>query len=69
MRLYTYGEIDDGVVRDEGARLKRERATLEARLLERRRQAGRRFDAVDPGRLRRICAAVWLERAGEAERL
>jgi hypothetical protein len=67
----TYGEVDDGVVRDEGGWLERERLLLEARLLDLRPPAVQRFDSLDRDRLNEICAAVaaWLDPVREPERV
>jgi hypothetical protein len=58
VRLFTFGEIDETVVREEGAALRRERAGLESRLSALRAASLPAFGHVDAHVLRRACAAV-----------
>ncbi len=70
VRLYTYGEVDEEVIREEGANLRRQLGVLE----ERRRSLDQRpvdyGERLNPEVLERVCAAVaeWLDRAGEEDR-
>jgi site-specific DNA recombinase len=70
VKLFTYGEIDDQMIRDEAAKLRRERSALEERLRAIRRPRNSGPTDVDPERLAAICQAVagWLERAGDEDR-
>ena len=73
VRLFSYGEIDEAVIRDEGAALQRQRAMLEDRLTSVERPAELKFTAgdVDADALDRTCRAVaeWLGRVGDADRM
>jgi hypothetical protein len=71
VRLYTFGEIDEQVVRDEGANLRRQRLLLEQRLKSLQQRAAPAGIRMDPEMLARTCSAVatWLDRAGAAERV
>jgi hypothetical protein len=71
VRLFTFGEIDDEVVREEGGNLRRRRAVLEERLRALQHRAVPPGGGVDPNMLTEVCSAVaaWLERAGPAERV
>ncbi len=71
VRLYSFGEVDEQPVREEGANLRRQRTLLEERLSTLRGSAAPIAGQVDARALSRACAAVanWLDRAGPAERL
>jgi site-specific DNA recombinase len=71
VRLYTFGEIDESVVREESAELRRQRDVLEERLRSLQRVAAPSALVTDPQQLTRACAAVarWLDGAGPQERV
>jgi site-specific DNA recombinase len=70
VRLYTFGEVDEQLVREEGANLRRQRTLLQERLSALRGPTTPVSDQVDSSALARACAAVadWLDRAGPVER-
>ncbi len=70
VRLYTYGEVDENVIREEGTRLQRQRMLLQERLGSLRGSATPTSQQVDPEGLAKTCAAVadWLDRAGDGDR-
>jgi site-specific DNA recombinase len=69
VKLFTYGEVDEHVIQEEGATLKRERLLAEERLAELRR-VSKPIGPVDSEMLEKACAAVgeWLDRADESDR-
>ena len=69
-RLYTYGEVDENVIREEGTHLQRQRILLQERLGSLRGSAAVTIQQVDPEGLAKTCAAVadWLDGAGERDR-
>ena len=71
VRLYSYGEVDEDIIRDEVAGLRRQRAALEDRLRAVRSPAPAVGKGVSPDLLEQACAlvAAWLERAGDEERV
>jgi site-specific DNA recombinase len=71
VRLYTFGEIDEEFVREEGACLRHQRLVLEARLKSLRPAPLPMTAPVDADALTRACSAVaaWLDQAGPAERV
>jgi hypothetical protein len=71
VRLFTFGEIDEQIVREEGANLRRQRMLLEQRLKALEQRAAPAGIKMNPEMLARTCSAVatWLDRAGPAERV
>jgi hypothetical protein len=71
VRLYTFGEIDDGTVRSEGEELRRRRQTLEQRLSAIAPIDSPSTQPIDPTMLERACALVrgWLENADTERRM
>jgi site-specific DNA recombinase len=71
VRLFSFGELDEQVVRDEGANLRRQRALLQSRLDALCGTAAPAIGQVDAAALSRTCAGVakWLDDAGPAERV
>jgi site-specific DNA recombinase len=70
VRLYTYGEIDEHVIRDESTKFRRERQLLEERLRLLHPLVLPAREHADPDLLATACSVVadWLERATEKER-
>jgi site-specific DNA recombinase len=70
VRLYTFGEVDEELVRQESANLHRQRALLTARIRSLESTTRLATTHTDPATLKRACAAVaaWLDRAVESER-
>jgi site-specific DNA recombinase len=71
VRLYTFGEIDEAVVREEGETLRRHRSQIEERLRPLQRSTIPTALSVDPEQLKLACAAVaeWLDRRDPEERV
>ena len=71
VRLYTFGEINDETVRDEGADLRRRREVLEERLTALAPTVIPAARPIDRDMLDRACAAVadWLGQAGPEQRM
>jgi site-specific DNA recombinase len=71
VRLYTFGEIDDDTVRNEGAELRRRRQVLEERLATLMPAPTPSTAAIDRAMLDRACAVVadWLKEAGTEGRM
>ena len=71
VRLFTFGEVDEALVREEGAGLRRQRQLLVERLLAITRPTVPSYEDIDATMLDRACAhvAAWLKQAGEDERL
>ena len=68
--LFSFGEVDEQLVREQIAEIRRERAVLEDRLRSLRPAPATPPGEIDEHLLARACEAVdrWLEQAGEAER-
>jgi len=69
VRLYTYGEVDEEVIREEGAALRRQLDVLEERRRTLDRQPVHHGERPNPETLERVCAAVaeWIDRAASEE--
>jgi hypothetical protein len=69
-KLYSFGEVDEAMVRDGMAEIRREKAVLEERLRGLRPVPAPGHGAVDERLLDRACREVdrWLDQAGDAER-
>ncbi len=70
VRLFAYGEVDEAVIREEVASLKRQLLLLQERLNSLRPAADSAIGQVSPETLSQVCAAVadWLDRASERDR-
>lgn len=70
VRLYTYGEVGEDIIREEGASLRRQLGVLEQRLSQVNGPPVDYGERVSPEMLERACAAVaqWLDLAGEEDR-
>ena len=70
VRLYSFGEIDEAFIREEGALLKKQRAALEERLRAMKQPAQVPMDELDPAALSAACTAVraWLAHASDDDR-
>ena len=70
VKLYSFGEVDEAMVRDGMAEIRREKAALEERLRGLRPAPALGLGAVDERLLDRACREVdrWLDQAGETER-
>ncbi len=69
VRLFSFGEVDEDLIRSEGGQLRRERQLLEERLQSLRRPPAGPAP-IDSADLVRVCSAVadWLDRADEQQR-
>jgi hypothetical protein len=70
VRLFTYGEIDERFIHEEGAALKKQKQGLEDRLRGLRPQPATIAHGLDARSLSAACAAVreWLARATDDDR-
>jgi site-specific DNA recombinase len=70
VRLYTYGELGEDIIREEGASIRRQVEVLEERLNHLSQPPVDYDGCVSVEALERVCAAVaqWLDRANEEER-
>jgi hypothetical protein len=70
VRLYTFGEIDEAIYRQERVAILRERAVLQDRLRSIQPSAAPMAATVDEVLLERACAAVasWLDQSDDQER-
>jgi len=70
VRLYTFGTVDEQVIRTETEDISRRRSVLEQQLSSMKRPQPTAAWGVDPDRLKSACDAVvaWLDKADTAER-
>jgi site-specific DNA recombinase len=70
VRLFTYGEIDEQFIRDEGSLLKKQRQGLEERLRCLQPRTPQLLDDFKPDGLKIACSAIrdWLARATDDDR-
>ena len=71
VRLYTFGEIDDATIKEEGGSLRRQRDVLQDRLRTLTARQEPAVGRIDRQLLERACLVVadWLERANDQQRI
>jgi hypothetical protein len=71
VKLFSFGEIDETMIHDESAALRRQHTILDDQLHQLRPQGTSGLNGIDTNLLDQACAAVkrWLDEAGSEDRL
>jgi hypothetical protein len=71
VRLFSLGEVDEDMVRQEATALRRRRSVVEVALGTRKQSLPAPLSNIDTKRLEQVCVGVaqWLDRANDEERL